>query len=308
MDWVTLELAKKLFIEYLRPLLRTRVAALIMVCVGSALANPGLVLGFPAAAWGSPHWTATGATLLLVFVYFEEITPFAVRVRYQWKISKWAGLARVFPVAPYPDLAQGHPHADDPDAVRNAADGAMKDLLSRDLSSVQLLLVSGWRMIGHGALPGTLLKPLKGRAKIGQIEVLLLNPYGDVARKRADQLGLTWPQYQSGVQAVLHTLKMLRDETGRSIDVYFYDEEPIWQMVVTRPEIWVFCAATDIPAERSPIYTLRTDAEYGLAFGFAAVWKRRREMAILQDLDSVTAPDRKELRNLDTARATENGR
>ena len=252
MEWVTWEVTKKLFVEYLRPLLRTRVAAVIMVCVGAALANPGVILAFPAAAWGSPHWTAAGAALLLIFVYFEEITPFAVRVRYQWKISKWTGLARVFPVAPYPDLAQGHPHASDPDAVRKAADGAMRDLLSRDLTSLQLLLVSGWRMIGHGGLPGTLLEALKGSAKIGQIEVLLLNPYGDVAKRRAERLGLSWQQYQGGVQAAVYTLKVLRDEMSRSIDVYFYDEEPIWQMVMTKSEIWVFCAATDIPAERSP--------------------------------------------------------
>jgi hypothetical protein len=63
----------------------------------------------------------------------------------------------VLPIAPYPDLKQGHPYAQDPEEVKAAADAAIQDLLKTDLSSLKLLLVSGWRMVGHTMQPGVLL-------------------------------------------------------------------------------------------------------------------------------------------------------
>lgn len=246
----------------------------------------------------SPHMSFCLLLIAAAMWHSSAIIDFERRIRYQWKISKWSGIARVYPIAPYPELRAGRPYAADPLAVWQQAVDAMQTVVQHPHTTrLQLLLVSGWRMIGCDVARGILYEQLS-RLRKCHIEILLLNPASPAAVDRARAIDLSPDQYQKGVQAVLWTLGVWQRSKGVNITAYFYNEEPIWQMVMTKLEIWLLCAAENIATGQAPIYCLRRDAECGLAFGFEAVWKRRLATATQQDLSNTPEPDWRSLKHL----------
>jgi hypothetical protein len=176
--------------------------------------------------------------------------------------------------------------------VWEAAERALKELVRKMPDTrLRLLLVSGWRMIGCEKAHGILYEELASKQAPFELEVLLLRPDGEAAKTRADSLNLTHEQYRKGVEAVLWTLAHWKRSRNLKVSAFLYDEEPIWQMVISRLEIWLLCATKNIPTGRSPIYCLRRDAEYGLAVGFKAVWERRRSLGKPVDFDTIVEPD-----------------
>jgi hypothetical protein len=230
-------------------------------------------------------WIVGGVVAVVVATYgiHEYYDPFLSRLKYQWRAAKWAGLAQVYPVTSYPGFK-----FDSNNDVKALSDKALRDLAASS-QELRLLLASGWRLIGCEKYPGLLYDALKGRQG-SRLVALLLDPASEPAKLRADKCAMTPDEYANGIQAVLQTLKNLRDIHGLKVEAHFYDEDPIWQMVLSESEIWMLCASQNVTSGRSPVYCLKRDAPYGLAFGMAAVWERRLKIATPINLDTLQAP------------------
>lgn len=216
------------------------------------------------------QWLA-GLALLIVYVGLVVEIPKVVR----WYGSRsYGALAVVVPVAP---LDPSRP-VDAKEAAKNTDVGV--DMLRqavKDQRSVELLLASGFRVVGWERDPGWLFDSLRGRAKDLDLNVLLLNPDCQSSKDRAGQVlsPYTHAQYRAGTMAVLSTFKRWRDELGMNITVKLYEEPPIWQMVRLPKELWLMFASTNRGTDFSPFYVFRRDAPYSLAWGLDAVWTRR---------------------------------
>lgn len=167
-------------------------------------------------------------------------------------------------------------------------------------AELQLLLVSGWYYIGSLKKPGILYDTLAQRSPPLKLRVLLLNPGSREAEARAKVLGLSHEEYKNGIHAVLWTLAAWKEARGLDIEVALYEEEPIWQMVMTPKELWLLCAR-QVPAEESPVYCLQRSGPYSLAWGLLGVWEHRWRTAQLQDLAQVLKPDWSKVRDRSAA-------
>lgn len=114
------------------------------------------------------------------------------------------------------------------------------------------------------------------------VEVLLLDPSSRAAGERDDlDPSATKGWYANGIKAVIAQLAAWKKANPSwRIDLYLYQEPPIWQMVVLGDdELWLLCAAGSTVTNMSPVYQLALDSPYGLAWGFMAVWGRRKDGA-----------------------------
>lgn len=211
------------------------------------------------------------------------------RLMYQLRAARWAGITQVYPVAPFPTDSGQSPEYDQ--EVRNKADEALREM-TRSVDQLQIMAASGWRLIGTSQVPGLLYEALSHQSKGFKLEILLLDPDSDPGRARAKaQKILSAEQYREGVMAILWTLRRWKREHHIDVKVYLFDEEPIWQMVMSHAEIWLLCATKNVSAGRSPVYCLRRNTPYGLAFGVEAVWARRKVRATEYELDKMTEPN-----------------
>jgi hypothetical protein len=195
-------------------------------------------------------WTTGGLLMVIcsVAAIHRYYDPFITSFRYQWRAAKWAGLAQVYPIASYPGFkAQGAGST-----IKTLSDNALIDLAT-SAQGLNLLLASGWRLIGCEKYPGLLYDALRARTAGFPVTVLLLHPDSESARARAARCGMTTTEYTNGTVAVLSTLGQLRDVYELAVEVYYYDEEPIWQMVISESEIWMLCASNNVPTRMSPV-------------------------------------------------------
>lgn len=212
-------------------------------------------------------------------------------IYYKWRVATWSGISRVYPVAEYP--RQGADPSPSPKQL--AAVNASLAELAKSAEKLQLLLASGWYHVGCGKHKGVLYDALHQRGPGQQLEVLLLAP--ELSGERADRAGVERTQYAEGIRAVVWTLRQLARQCSTSVEVRFYPEAPIWQMVLTEQELWLWCA-TEVRSERSPAYCLRRDAEYGLAWGLHAVWERRWYSGEPVDLEAAEEPNWEQLKSV----------
>lgn len=100
-------------------------------------------------------------------------------------------------------------------------------------------------------------------------------------------------RYADGVHSVMWTLRRLHEDKGVDVQLRLYTDAPIWQMIILPTEIWVLVSADGRSTEESPIYLLRRDGKFSLAYGFLSVWDRRwnHPDTRIVNLASITAPD-----------------
>lgn len=226
-----------------------------------------------------------GGTFAIVMIWFgyKRVSSWM----YKRRIWEWSGIARVYPVKPYA-TTQNPPMVVVP-SQREEAERHLSQAIKDD-GSLQLLLVSGWYHIGTSAYRGVLYEALASHKSPLKLEVLLLTPTCKAAEERAAKIGQSKEHYAEGIRAVLWTLRSLKLQHKFDITAKLYDELPIWQMVVSKADLWLLCAR-DLPANESPVYCLQREAPYGLAYGLLGVWDRRWESAKEFDLDTMAEPD-----------------
>lgn len=214
------------------------------------------------------------------------------RMLFAWRMSKWTGVKRAFPIRPYPNTNSVVVDVRQKEIAEASLRGIAKGAGSRSL-----LLVSGWHYIGCQKHPGVLCKELEHRRPPLKLSVLLLNPDCAEAKQRARKLGTSEERCAMGINAVMYTIAQWREVFNVDIEVRLYGEVPIWQMVITNDEMWLVCAR-DVPAHESPVYCLDRHAEYSLAWGLYGVWERRCSTSRPVALESITKPDWEKIQQL----------
>lgn len=206
------------------------------------------------------------ADITVIALAFDLGGTIAVR-----RSRSYAGIRMVVPVAPL-----DHGHRNEPETVeRNSQAGtrAMRDALN-GVKSVDLLLASGFNVIGRPDKKGWLYDELDTRPDSFKLCLLLLDPDCDVARRRARRVMTgadRWKEYSRGARQVLSTIERWEDR-GMEVEVKLYHVEPLWQMMRTPDELWLFSAARHLAVQKSPMYVFRRGRPYGLSWGFEAVW------------------------------------
>ena len=221
------------------------------------------------------------------------------RLAYRWRVSHWSGISRVYAIHPF-DVSGGEPDAE----LRHLAEEAIRNLI-RSSTHVKLLLASGWHYIGCERVRGKLFDELAEKKAAFHLEVLIFQ--SDDAKKiekRAAAAHLSPEEYREGINAVLWTLAYWQRTKGWNVEVRTYDDDPIWQMILSDTELWLTCAR-NTPSDLSPIYCLkRKNAPYGLHFGLYGVWERRWNLGRVVALDKVTEPRWSMLKDSRTAPPT----
>jgi hypothetical protein len=204
----------------------------------------------------------------------------------------YAGLSLVVPVASIDQEQLGPKRKRAEQDVELALVGLRQ--ATAEARHVQLLLCSGWLFVGHdGVHPGWLTEILRDDdAKSRHLEVLLLDPRSESGAARAGQVmpGHDAASYEAGCDAVLWTLRSLKEDLGVQVTVRRYAEDPIWQMVILPSELYLMYAARHVPTGYSPMYVFRRDAIYGLHHGLTAVWERRWANSTEVDLSKIERP------------------
>jgi hypothetical protein len=154
---------------------------------------------------------------------------------------------------------------------------------------VDLLLCSGWRAVGWDRDPGWIYQTLLATGQPLRLRVLLLDPacVEGVARGEQVMQGHPPDRYTSGTHAVLWTLRQLA-ELGARVEVRFYTEAPIWQMIILPTEIWLMSATAHTPTDLSPMWLLARNRPYGMAQGLEAVFDRRWLLGEANKVDLTT--------------------
>jgi hypothetical protein len=205
----------------------------------------------------------------------------------RWRIGKRSGISRVYPVQGYPGTSGGMRSVGQ---FTLALEG-LRGVVAAE-PELRFLLVSGFKHFGGGRHTGWIEEALLRREKSPKILVLLLDPGAPAARERASETygdALRPDDYCYGIETVLWKLRGWKRERGFDIEVRLYQEPPIWQMVVTPREVWLLCAPK-VRVENSPVYCLRRNDPYTLAYGLEAVWERRWGGALPFDLDGMAEP------------------
>jgi hypothetical protein len=249
------------------------IGKLLDALVGSAF------LGGSAAAglWGY-GWYWLGPSALLFTGYLAR--GWIKRGIYRLRVANLSGIQRVYPVAPYGGGKVNDTHRDN-------AENALLEVV-RKSRHLRLLLASGFRHIGCEKHAGLFWKALGKRPPGTRVEILLVSD--QLSAHRAALAGMDLAVYEEGRRAVLHGIARLAAVHGLIVEVRCYDEEPIWQMVITDSELWLLCAeGTD--TARSPVYCIRRNGPYSLSCGLEAVWRRRWAKATPTHLETVAEPD-----------------
>lgn len=231
-----------------------------------------------------------GAAVTVLYLGLRYLRFRRLLMRYIAR-SKYAGLATVVPVAPlHPDMTA------DPDVGAKNAGVALKMLreAADRAPRVDLMLASGWRVIGCENSPGWLYEQLRDR-RVERLRVLVLSRDSPAFDERGQYVMPNQPpaKYRAGAQAVLWTLRAWKRELSIPIEVREYWEDPIWQMFILPKDVWVLQAAGYRSTDSSPMFVLRRRQKFGLGWGFEAVWERRWEHDDTKecDLEQVTEPN-----------------
>lgn len=233
---------------------------------------------------GYPVWSGLCA-VALIMVTVLDFSPIYHRTR----ASSWAGLVQVIPIQSL-DRGFSLPRT----TANKRSQVAINALCSamEETRKVDMLLCSGYRMIGNKRHPGFLHDTLAGLPVGAEVRVLLLDPSSDAGRDRAKKVmrGRAG-RYKPGLESVLYTLSRLRYDHDLDIEVRLYSEDPIWQMIILPTEIWGLVAAGGRSTDSSPMFVLARSGKYNLSYGYEAVWERRWNIGAPVDLSSIPMPD-----------------
>ena len=241
-----------------------------------------LAVAVSLAALGAVMTELSAIELFVASVGFGVAVPVAaalIRLAGRISLGGWrAGLRRTFPVATYPLEDRRVTYR--PRASR-AAQQALQDAVG-GYQSVKLLLVSGFFHLGTRGEPGCIARGLE-KHRVLELEVVLLDPEGKIAHARDALLGSATRSgaYSDGIREVIQLLRQWADTRPYwRVQVWLYDEEPIWQMAVLgAEELWLLTAAQGVTSGYSPVYRFNLKSHHGLGWGLAPVWSRRKASA-----------------------------
>lgn len=100
----------------------------------------------------------------------------------------------------------------------------------------------------------------------GEIKIILIHPHSHCAKSRAEALGVTLSNYQGDISNSVAFLKELIRK-GKNVALKFYDQRPIWKMIILGDFLWLQHYHQNRHVEHMPVYGIsrsqKTD-EYSL--------------------------------------------
>lgn len=100
----------------------------------------------------------------------------------------------------------------------------------------------------------------------GEIKIILIHPFGQNARSRAEALGVTLSNYQSDISNSVAFLKELKRK-GKNVALKFYEQKPIWKMIILDNFLWLQHYHQNRHVEYMPVYGIsrsKKEDEYSL--------------------------------------------
>ncbi len=142
-------------------------------------------------------------------------------------------------------------NATDTDRTKN------KDFLldqCKKAKNIHIIGATGYQTFARSDPDGkAILKNVLEKDMTGEIKIILLHPYGKCARSRADALGVPLSNYQSEIRNSVAFLKEL-EQKGKNVALKFYDQRPIWKMIILDDFLWLQHYHQNRHVERMPVY------------------------------------------------------
>ncbi|WP_236789646.1 helix-turn-helix transcriptional regulator [Amycolatopsis sp. GM8] len=135
--------------------------------------------------------------------------------------------------------------------------------LAGEAELVEVLAVRGLGIIG---LNDSLLRR-RVQARQVHVRVLLLDPDGEAARRRAVEIGETTGVFQAGVRLSIELLADLA-ASGATVEGYLYDLLPTWRLITLDSTLFLSAFGEQNEGHTSPMYKLTGSPHGALHRGF----------------------------------------
>lgn len=135
--------------------------------------------------------------------------------------------------------------------------------LAGEAETIEVLAVRGLGIIG---LNDSLLRR-RVQARQVRVRVLLLDPDGEAARRRAAEIGETPGVFTAGVRLSVELLADLA-ASGATVEAYLYDMLPTWRLITLDSTLFVSAFGEKHEGHTSPMYKLTGSPHGALHRGF----------------------------------------
>ncbi len=206
--------------------------------------------------------------LAFLFFFFRRLIEAYKRIKTEATMKRDVGILNFFPVAKY---GQGGVVDPDPEMQRRAEEQIVT--VVRGSIDIDVILVSGYRVVGTIASPGFLIQAIKdGRDR--RYRFLLVDPdwAGSSLKDRAERISKTPQKYAEGIREVLEHLALLKLTVHIPLKIWLFKEIPTFQMFKTNEEIWVQSAVA-FRSEDSPLCGF-VKSPYSLYWALERFWER----------------------------------
>lgn len=144
-------------------------------------------------------------------------------------------------------------------------------------TTVDVLAVRGLGIIG---MNDSLLRS-RIQSRTVSVRVLLLDPDGESAHRRADEIGESFGSFAAGIRLSLERLSELAD-TGADIEVGLYDILPTWRLIGLDRTLFVSAFGETHEGHMSPMYKITESPHGALHRGFCRfvgeLWRSARRV------------------------------
>jgi hypothetical protein len=92
----------------------------------------------------------------------------------------------------------------------------------------------------------------------GEIKIILLDPHALQTKIRSTSLAVPLDKYQEEIFNSVEFLKQLKDK-GQNISLKFYEQRPIWKMIILDNDMWLQYYHPRKHVEHVPVYGIHRD-------------------------------------------------
>jgi transcriptional regulator with XRE-family HTH domain len=146
---------------------------------------------------------------------------------------------------------------------QSAAKADMK-AAAKDVREIDILAVRGLGIIG---LNDSLLRA-SVTANRPAVQVLLLDPDGEAAVRRAVEIGESVESFTSGLRLAIARLRELTEQTGGAVQGYLYDLLPTWRVIRLDNTMFVSAFGSEHEGHTSPMYRITETRSGALYRGY----------------------------------------
>ncbi|MBN9740617.1 hypothetical protein DMP23_05765 [Amycolatopsis sp. A1MSW2902] len=143
-----------------------------------------------------------------------------------------------------------------------------------EATEVDVLAVRGLGILG---MNDSLLRT-HVRQRAASVRVLLLDPDGEAAERRAAEIGEKWGSFSAGIRLSIELLHDLADE-GAEVEAHTYDVLPTWRVIGLDSTLFVSAFGNSHEGHTSPMYKITGSPHGALHRGFRRFMDELRRTA-----------------------------